>query len=68
MKLVAKGRSGQDQVKWELYDIEADRSELNDLASREPGRLNKMAALWQAYAERAQVLPWPSSGRKTAKK
>jgi arylsulfatase len=62
-KLVAKGRSGQDDVTWELYDIDADRSELHDLASQQPDRVREMAALWRAYAERANVLPWPGKNK-----
>jgi len=52
-KLVAKGEKGP----WELYDMEADRTEMHDLAAQQPGRVAEMAALWQAYAERANVLP-----------
>ena len=59
-KLVAKGRNGA----WELYDIEADRSEMNDLAAAQPERVEKLAAMWQAYATRADILPWPGTGRK----
>ena len=62
-KLVAKGRNG----KWELYDIEADRSELNDLAAAQPDRVKTLADLWQAYAERTNVLPWPGGGRRKPK-
>jgi arylsulfatase len=51
-KLVAK--FGQP---WELYDMESDRTELNDLAGRDPERVKAMAAQWQAWAERSQVLP-----------
>jgi arylsulfatase len=54
-KLVAKGQKGP----WELYDMEADRTELNDLAAAEPDRVRHMAAMWDAWARRANVLPWP---------
>ena len=54
-KLVAKGREG----KWELYDVDADRSEMHNLAVAQPERAKQMADLWQAYAERANVIPWP---------
>lgn len=54
-KLVAKGKQGA----WELYDMEADRTELNDLAAREPERVSRMAARWESWARRAHVLPWP---------
>ncbi len=55
-KLVSKW---SNQGKWELYNIAEDRSELDDLAEAEPERTREMAALWQAYAERTHVLPWP---------
>ncbi len=35
---------------WELYDIEADRTEMNNLASSEPDRVAKMAELWEDWA------------------
>ncbi|MBM4091852.1 MAG: arylsulfatase, partial [Planctomycetes bacterium] len=53
-KLVAKGPGGT----WELYDIEADRTEMHDLASRHPERLRTMVKQWETWAERAGVLPW----------
>ena len=52
-KLVAKGAKG----KWQLYDISKDRSEQHDLSGSQPERAKKLAAMWQAYAERADVLP-----------
>ncbi|MEL6107847.1 MAG: arylsulfatase [Planctomycetota bacterium] len=52
-KLVAKGAQG----KWELFNLANDRSEQNDLASNKPGQVKRLAAMWQAYAERANVLP-----------
>lgn len=51
-KLVAK-----ENKPWELYDINADRSELHDLASSEPEMVKRLAADWDAWAKRAQVLP-----------
>ena len=51
---------------WELYNLEADRSELNNLASAEPGRVKEMDGRWTAWAERANVLPYPG-GRKKKK-
>jgi arylsulfatase len=63
-KVVAKGKSGQDKVNWELYDIETDRSELHNLAAEHPKRLKEMVDLWNAYAKRANVIPWPISKKK----
>lgn len=54
-KLVAKGARGP----WELYDIEADRTELNDLAQAHPERAKKMADQWETWAIAAKVKPWP---------
>jgi arylsulfatase len=52
-KLVARGINGP----WELYDLDADRTELNNLAQRYPERAKKLVAMWQRYAERTNVLP-----------
>ncbi len=52
-KLVAKGANGD----WELYNIAKDRSEQHDLSEAMPERVEELAARWQAYAERANVLP-----------
>ncbi|MCL4112066.1 UNVERIFIED_CONTAM: hypothetical protein GTU68_015700 [Idotea baltica] len=52
-KLVAKSNTGP----WELYNIALDRSEQNNLAADEPARVRVLTAMWQAYAERANVLP-----------
>jgi len=53
-KLVAKSAKGA----WELYDMEADRTELHDLAEQEPERAKAMAADWEAWAKRAHAIPW----------
>lgn len=42
---------------WELYDMDADRTELTDLAASEPERVERMAAQYQAWAERCGVIP-----------
>ena len=46
--------------------MEADRTELNDLAGTHPERLERMIAAWQAWADRVGVQPWPI--RKPGKK
>ena len=56
-KLVSRYRSDNDPGPWELYDMETDRSETKDLAQQYPDRVKELAALWQRYAERADVLP-----------
>ena len=62
-KLVAKGANGP----WELYDIEADRTELNNLAQKESTRLEDMAARWEKWAVEALAKPWPWGAKKKAK-
>jgi len=43
---------------WELYDMAADRTELNDLVTTDPDRAAAMAALYDAWAARVGVKPW----------
>ena len=61
MKLVRLGRNGP----WELYDLGQDRTEQHDLAATQPGQARDLAAQWEAWAKRTQVLPYPGnySGR-----
>ena len=53
-KLVSKHPGG-----WELYDMEADRTELHDLASTHPEKVNELKSLYEAWAKRCGVRPWP---------
>ena len=46
-----------DSEPWELYHLEEDIAELNDLAQAEPERLQAMIDLWWREAERYGVLP-----------
>jgi arylsulfatase len=61
-KLVAKGAKGG----WELYDINVDRSEQNDLSVKQPFQTKKLSEMWQRYAERANVLPLNPRSTKTS--
>jgi arylsulfatase len=45
--------------KWELYNMDEDRTELNDLAGGDPARIGEMAGIYEEWAERCGVLPWP---------
>ena len=40
---------------WELYDLHADRTELNDLSAQQPERVRDMAVQYEAWAERCGV-------------
>jgi arylsulfatase A-like enzyme len=42
---------------WELYDMEADRTEMHDLAAEHPERVTEMKAQYDAWAQRCGVLP-----------
>ena len=53
-KLVSKHPGG-----WELYDIAADRTEMHDLAARHPDKVQELAALYERWAARCDVQPWP---------
>ena len=51
-KLVAS-----DRESWALHDMDADRTELHNVADDHPALVEQMAAMWQAWAERSDVLP-----------
>jgi arylsulfatase A-like enzyme len=40
---------------WELYDIEKDRAEMNDVAAANPKVVQELSAKWDAWAKRANV-------------
>jgi arylsulfatase len=46
-----------DGYKWELYHIDEDFSQANNLAAKMPDKLKEMQALFQVEAEKYQVLP-----------
>lgn len=43
---------------WELYDIEADRTELHDLVDARPDLVTELEAEWRAWADRVGVKDW----------
>ena len=56
-KLVAKHKGP-----WELYDLSKDRTERNDLAKTNPEMVTELTKLYEAYAARTSVAPWPIAG------
>ena len=57
-KIVSAYRRDQP-TRWELFDMNTDRTELNDLAETNPEKLKEMVGKWQAWADRVGVQPWP---------
>jgi len=53
-KLVAKHNRP-----WELYKVSQDRVEAHDLANQEPSKRDELIALYEGYAKRCLVAPWP---------
>ncbi|MEM7232495.1 MAG: arylsulfatase [Planctomycetota bacterium] len=49
---------------WKLYDMVADRTELNDLSKEKPEKLKELVAKWQAWADRVGVQPHPVRRKK----
>jgi arylsulfatase A-like enzyme len=46
---------------WKLYDMERDRTELEDLAGVQPLRVESLARKWHEWAADNQVTPLPAS-------
>ena len=54
-----------DKQKWELYNLDKDFSQANDLAASNPQKLRELQDLWWAQASKYSVLPmdWRVSER-----
>ena len=48
-----------DQSAWELFNIEADRTEMANLAHSHPELVKKMSAMWASWAKRTGTIPRP---------
>ena len=42
---------------WELYDMEADRTETHDIADQHPALVKELSAQYEAWAARCSVIP-----------
>lgn len=49
-----------DLQDWELFNMEIDRSELNNLAAQEPELVSKMAQMWMDWAKASGTIPRPN--------
>tara|TARA_B110000240_G_C13506449_1_gene456530 strand:- start:1023 stop:3320 length:2298 start_codon:yes stop_codon:yes gene_type:complete len=58
-KAVSKHQNGDPYKKdiWELYHVEKDFSEINDLTEKEPKKLKELIDIWYKEAERYNILP-----------
>jgi arylsulfatase len=43
---------------WELYDIEADRTEMNDLAAKFPVKVAELQTKWEAWSRKVGTVNW----------
>jgi len=50
-------KSHFDEDKWELYNMEEDRSQSNNLADKYPDKLKELKDLWMEQAKENNVLP-----------
>ncbi|HET6266230.1 MAG TPA: arylsulfatase [Acidobacteriota bacterium] len=53
----ARAEFDLDKQKWELYNIDQDFSQANDLAASNPQKLRELQDLWWAEASKYHVLP-----------
>jgi arylsulfatase len=67
VKLRFKNGNRKKAGQWELYDMEKDRSELNDLVKVYPEKAKELEALWEKHAHRTKIYPKPGGGKKKKK-
>lgn len=56
-------RANPFDAPWELYKLDEDFSQANDLAARYPQKVKELADLWMAEARKYNVLPLAASTR-----
>ncbi len=61
-RAIRKGRwklvSAYPSLDWELYDMERDRTETEDLAAQNPKIVKELSRCYDLWASRCGVLPW----------
>ncbi len=63
-KLVSKTQKAKvftatDEAAWELYDMENDPAETNNLTKKYPEKVKTLSASWEKEAIRTNAKPWP---------
>jgi len=59
-KLVSRWKK-DSEYNWELYDLEFDRSETNNLIEKIPDKTKEMEILWKDWAKKVGALTWKRS-------
>jgi len=67
LKLVSEYKAGRP-AKWELYDLNKDRSELNDISAVMPQKVAELTEAYQNWATMAGVVPYGEIVKIQAKK
>ncbi len=68
-KLVGKQvamKAGTQKTAWELFDMEKDRTETNNLAASHSEKVEELAGKWEDWANRVAVYPRGDSSPKSA--
>ncbi|MEO1011559.1 MAG: arylsulfatase [Bacteroidota bacterium] len=56
-KLVSRWNK-ESEYNWELYDLETDRTETDDLSQKMPDKMLELEGIWKQWAHKAGVLNW----------
>jgi len=51
-------RAYEKKGRWELYNMETDRTEMNDLVGQYPELVKSLSKEWQQWADKSMVEPW----------
>ena len=70
-KLISKARKEnsyiwdkEDEIalsNWELFDMDKDRTEMNDIASNNSDLVEQMSNMWMVWAKRTGIVPRPNN-------
>jgi len=54
-------RSPEGEGRWQLYDLDADPGEIDDLTEQRPAILAELVSAWNRYAAQAGIVDVPAS-------